>query len=327
MQPHSRAGGVMVVRHMLHASGGTAPSGALRMTQLSACVRGIGLLGPGLDDWLSGASVLTGVTPYTPRPTVLPVPAALPAAERRRTGAVVRLALAIGFEASSRAGANPAELPTVFSSSGGDGSNCHEICQTLATGDRQLSPTRFHNSVHNAASGYWSIAVGATPASSVLCAYDATFGAALLEALTQIVVDRAPVLLVAYDSGYPEPLHGVRPIPDAFGVAMVLAPLPTPGFASAPGPGPAFAPASASVPAAHASSDAREAPAPFIITAALTDASADLMADAQLEVLRATIPAARCLPLLSKLARQEHGRVVIDYLEEQRIAIEVSPWR
>jgi hypothetical protein len=311
------------------------------MTQLSACVRGIGLLGPGLDDWLSGASVLAGVTPYTPCATVLPVPAALPAAERRRTGAVVRLALAIGFEASSRAGANPAELPTVFSSSGGDGSNCHEICQTLATGDRQLSPTRFHNSVHNAASGYWSIAVGATPASNVLCAYDATFGAALLEALTQVVVDRAPVLLVAYDSGYPEPLHGVRPIPDAFGVAMVLAPVSTPGLASAPGlastPGlasalglrPASAPthASAPAPAAHASSDAAEAPAPFIITVTLTDASADLMADAQLEVMRATIPAARCLPLLSKLARQEHGRVVIDYLEEQRISIEVSPWR
>jgi hypothetical protein len=316
------------------------------MTQLSACVRGIGLLGPGLDDWLSGASVLAGVTPYTSRATVLPVPAALPAAERRRTGAVVRLALAIGFEASSRAGANPAELPTVFSSSGGDGSNCHEICQTLATGDRQLSPTRFHNSVHNAASGYWSIAVGATPASNVLCAYDATFGAALLEALTQVVVDRTPVLLVAYDSAYPEPLHGVRPIPDAFGVAMVLAPVSVPGLASTPGsgpasalglgppsapaPAPASAPASASAPApaaAHASSDAKEAPAPFIITVALTDASADLMADAQLEAMRATIPAARCLPLLSKLARQEHGRVVIDYLEEQRIAIEVSPWR
>jgi hypothetical protein len=51
------------------------------------------------------------------------------------------------------------------------------------------------------------------------------------------------------------------------------------------------------------------------------------MADARLEAMRATIPAARCLPLLSKLARQESGRVVIDYLEEQRIAVEVSPWR
>ena len=266
------------------------------MTRLSAYVCGVGLLGPGLDDWLSGASILAGVTPYTPRATVLPAPAALPAAERRRTGVVVRLALAIGFEATSRAGVNPAELPTVFSSSGGEGENCHEICQTLATGDRQLSPTRFHNSVHNAASGYWSIAAGATPSSSVLCAFDATFGAGLLEALTQVVVEHTTVLLVTYDSGYPEPLRAVRPIPDAFGVAMVLAPVSAPQAAR------------------------------NILTATLTDAPAESMADARLEALRSTIPAARSLPLLSKLARQESGRVVIDYLETQRIAIEVSPW-
>src|SRR6185437_4923435 len=101
---------------------------------------------------------------------------------------------------------------------------CNEICMTLASGERQLSPTRFHNSVHNAASGYWSIAAAATSASSVLCAYDASFGAGLLEALTQVVVDRTSVLLVAYDAGYPEPLRAARPIPDAFGVAMVLGP-------------------------------------------------------------------------------------------------------
>jgi Beta-ketoacyl synthase, N-terminal domain len=224
---------------------------------------------------------------------------------------VVRLALAIGFEATSRAGADPAELPTVFSSSGGDGFNCHEICQTLATGDRQLSPTRFHNSVHNAASGYWSIAAGATPSSSVLCAYDATFGAALLEALTQIVVDQTPVLLVAYDSAYPEPLHAVRPIPDAFGIAMVLAPV-SPGVSTAVSPD-ASAAGSSWVPA--------------LLSATLTDSPADSMIDARLESMRASIPAARCLPLLSKLARQEPGRVVIDYLEDQRIAIEVAPWR
>ena len=275
------------------------------MTQLGACVCGIGLLGPGLDDWLSGAPILAGIAPYTPRATVLPAPAALPAAERRRTGVVVRLALAIGFEATSRAGANPAELPTVFSSSGGEGDNCHEICETLATGDRQVSPTRFHNSVHNAASGYWSIAAGATASSSVLCAFDASFGAGLLEALTQVVVERTAVLLVAYDSGYPEPLRAVRPIPDAFGVAMVLAPVLAPALALAPAP-----------------QEARN-----ILTATLTDAPADSMADARLEAIRNTIPAARSLPLLSKLARQESGCVVIDYLETQRIAIEVSPWR
>lgn len=263
-------------------------------TPLAAEIRGIGLLGPGLDDWASGAPLLAGLAPYVSRTTVLPAPVALPAAERRRTGTVVRLALAIGFEAVSRSGLSAAELPTVFSSSGGDGNNCHEICQTLASEDRQISPTRFHNSVHNAASGYWSIAAGATPAANVLCAFDASFGAGLLEALIQVVVGQTAVLLVAYDVGYPEPLRTVRPIPDAFGVALVLAPR-----------------GSERVP---------------FITAALTDAPAQQMAEPQFESLRVTIPAARSLPLLEKLARRESGPVVLDYLEAQRIAVEVSTW-
>ena len=259
---------------------------------LTARIRGIGLLGPGFDNWDQGAAVLAGAAPYISRTTVLTAPMALPAAERRRTGMVVKLTLEIGFEAVSRSGMKASELPTVFSSSGGDGNNCHEICQTLATEDRQISPTRFHNSVHNAASGYWSIAAAATAASNVLCAFDASFGAGLLEALTQVAVERTPVLLMAYDSGYPKPLGTVRPIPDAFGVAMVLEPV-----GSEPGPR---------------------------ITASLTSDRAEQMADAQLEALRVAIPAARSLPLLTKLARHESGRVIIDYLETQRIAVEVS---
>jgi len=86
----------------------------------------------------------------------------------------------------------------------------------LASDDRQISPTRFHNSVHNAAAGYWSIATGAMTSSSVLCAFDACFGAGLLEALTQVVVDDTRSVLLACDTAYPEPLHSVRPIPDAF---------------------------------------------------------------------------------------------------------------
>jgi hypothetical protein len=233
---------------------------------------------------------------------------ALPPAERRRTVALVKLALAIGFEATSRAEANPAELPTVFASSGGDGYNCHEICQTLASSDRQLSPTRFHNSVHNAPSGYWSIAAGATPASSVLCAFDASFGAGLLEALTQVAVDHTSVLLIAYDAPYPEPLYAQRPIPDAFGVAMVLEPVDSATQRQQP------------------ASSGGPLGIPSTITAGLTEAPADQMHDVQLEVMRASIPAARSLPLLSKLARQETGRVIIDYQEVQRIAVEVSTW-
>jgi hypothetical protein len=256
-------------------------------------VEGIGLLGPGFSDWPSGSLVLAGSTPYVPQPTVLPAPAALPPAERRRTGAVVKLALAVGFEAASRAGVDPATLPTVFTSSGGDGPNCHEICKVLASDDRHLSPTRFHNSVHNAAAGYWSIATGATLSSNVLCAFDASFGAGLLEALTQVAVDRTAVLLIAYDVGYPEPLHTKRPIADAFGVALMLAPEP------------------------RASSLGR-------LSVTLTDSVACRIPDPRIEALRSSIPAARSLPVLRRLARREPGRAVIDYLDAQRVAIEVS---
>ena len=178
---------------------------------LSAYVNGVGLLGPGITNWAEGADILSGRQRWVSAPTALRPPEGLPPAERRRTGTVVKLALAVGLEATRQAGADPAQLPAVFTSSGGDGQNCHEICQVLASAERQLSPTRFHNSVHNAAAGYWSIATGATPASNALCAYDASFAAGLLEALTQVAIERTAVLLIAYDASYPEPLRTRTP--------------------------------------------------------------------------------------------------------------------
>jgi Beta-ketoacyl synthase, N-terminal domain len=266
------------------------------VTPLTAYIEGIGVLGPGFADWPSAAAVLGAAAPYVGAPTVLPAPLCLPPAERRRTGAVVRLALAIGFEATTRAGIDRRALPTVFSSSGGDGPNCHEICQVLASADRQLSPTRFHNSVHNVGAGYWSIAAEATAAANVVCAFDASFGAGLLEALAQVTVERTPLLLLAYDTQYPEPLHSKRPISDAFGVAFVLAP------------------------------DARAA-AFARLTVSLTESDADRMSEPQLEAIRVSIPAARSLPLLQRLARQEGGRVTLDYLSDARLALEVDPCR
>jgi hypothetical protein len=267
----------------------------VNLTPLCAYVTGVGLLGPGMANWAAGAEVLSGRQPWVSAPTVLPPPQGLPPAERRRTGAVVKLALAVGFEATQQAGADPAQLPAVFTSSGGDGQNCHEICQVLASAERQLSPTRFHNSVHNAAAGYWSIATGATPSSNALCAYDASFAAGLLEALTQVAIEQAAVLLIAYDASYPEPLRTARPIPDAFGVAMVLA--------------------------------ANGGPAALgKIEAHLSDAPADTI-DEPLEELRRAIPAARSLPLLALLARSGAGRTVLEYLDHVRLAVTVSPCR
>ncbi|MFC5519478.1 beta-ketoacyl synthase chain length factor [Polaromonas jejuensis] len=264
------------------------------MHALTAYIEGIGLLGPGLNGWPGSLALLTGQQAYQPHPTLLPPPLSLPAAERRRSSSIVKLTLATGLEAVAAAGQDAAQLPCVFSASSGDGYNCHEICQMLASDDRQISPTRFHNSVHNAAAGYWSIATGAMTASSVLCAFDASFGAGLLEALAQVVVDNRRSLLLACDTPYPQPLHGARPIPDAFGVALVLAPR-------------------------------RSAQALAKISVSLSDAAAERLDDAALETLRMTIPAARSLPLLRRIAQGQAAHVVLDYLDSARLALDISP--
>jgi hypothetical protein len=266
------------------------------MTSLSAFVDGIGVLGPGFSNWPAAARALRGETPYAPAPAVLPVPERLPSAERRRTGTPVRLALAVGLEATANAGADPATLPAVFASSGGDGQNCHDICETLAGAERALSPTRFHNSVHNVAAGYWGIATGATPASNALCAYDGSFGAGLLEALAQLSVERTAALLVAYDADYPIPIRRARPIPAPFAVALVLCPVPGP------------------------SSRAR-------LTCTPAHAPAERLEDAALEELRASIPAARSLPLLAALAGDVPRETVLDYLGNMTLRLRIEPCR
>lgn len=263
------------------------------MHTLTAYIEGVGLLGPGFRNWSDSRAVICGQQPYQPAKTVLPLPALLPAAERRRSGAIVRLTLATGLEAITAAGLDAASLPTVFSASGSDGENCHAICEMLASDDRQISPTRFHNSVHNAAAGYWGIATGAMSAATVLGAFDACFGAGLLEALTQAMVDDARVVLLACDTSYPEPLHSARPIPDALGIALVLAPQ-------------------------------RSAQALAKITVSLTDADADRLDDAALESLRTSIPAARGLPLLRGIALGGDHRVVLDYLGSTRLAVAIA---
>jgi hypothetical protein len=267
--------------------------------RLAARIEGVGLVGPGLAGWSETRAILSGVQPYRAAPTAIPAAEALPPTERRRAGKPVRLALAAGLAAAAEAGRPPRELVAVFTSSTGDGENQHAICEALASDDRLISPTRFHNSVHNAPAGYWGIATGATHAADSLAAYDASTGAGLLEALARLAARPAvPVLLVAYDAPYPEPLNAVRPIADAFAMALVL------GSPATPATG------------------GREARA--LATLATTRDAPTRMTDAALERIRTGIPAARGLPLLQQIARGESGRVVIEYLDGLALAVEVT---
>ena len=254
------------------------------MSSLTVWIDGIGLLGPGLASWASALETLRGTQPLVPAATVLPAPARLPPAERRRAGAAVKLALAVADEAVAAARTDPSTLATVFTSSSGEGTNCHALCETLATPAPMVSPTRFTNSVHNAAAGCWHIAVASRASSTSLCAFDGSFGAGLIEAATSVRLSGATILLVASDSPYPEPLHAVRPLPDHFGLALLLSAVPGPHSLAA-----------------------------LTIEIVGPDEAATPCADAALDALRRVIPAAAALPLLTALARpRPAGSVVIE---------------
>jgi hypothetical protein len=264
------------------------------MSKWQIHVDGIGLFGPGLNGWAHAQEVLAGRADLLTAALSLPVPDALPPAERRRVGLTLKLAMACGFEAVRQAGLDPATLPAVFSSTGGDCDNCHQILDTLASSDRAVSPTRFHNSVHNMPAGYWSIATACMAPSTSLCAYDATFAAGLIEAATQVMCTGQPCLLVAFDTAYPEPLYSLRPIPHAFGLALVLSP-------------------------------SRSASTLATLDLALSHEPMSTLATEGLEALRASIPAARSLPMLQALARSASASVVLEYLDGLNLAVSVTP--
>jgi len=263
---------------------------------MRAFIEGIGLIGPGLPGWPAGAAVLAGREPYRFVPTAIPASELLPAAERRRTGVPVKLALAAGAEAFAGARRDAAVTATVFASSAGDCDNVHQLCEALATSERQVSPTRFHNSVHNVAAGYWSIAMRSRAPSTSLCCRDASVAAGLLEVACQVASVGEPVALIAYDHPYPEPLNAARPVAAPFGMAMVLAPQRT-----------------------------ERAVAEIEITFLPERAAATPMADAGLEALRRGVPAARSLPLLSMLARALAGTVILDYVEGAHLRVTLAP--
>jgi len=263
---------------------------------MSLYVEGIGIYGPGLDGWTQSAPVLAGDTEYIPAPASIPPCILLPANERRRAPQTVKLALAAGTEAFAAAGRDPAGAVTIFASSGGDGETIHDILNVLASPLRELSPTKFHNSVHNAAAGYWSIATGATSASTSLCAHDDSFAAGLLEAAAQAVAAGEAVALIAYDVPYPAPLFAVRPVGAIFGAALVLSPVPTP--------------------ASFARLDLALQPG---------SAAASPAAIPALEELRASTPAARCLPLLAALASGMAANVTLGYLDDMNLHLAISP--
>jgi hypothetical protein len=131
-------------------------------------------------------------------------------------------------------------------------------------------------------------------ASTALCAYDGTFAAGLVEAMAQLAVTGAPVLLVACDSPYPPPLGLKRPQFDACAVAFVLAPAPTDNAVAR-------------------------------LTVALRAGHPQPCTPPALEALRRQMPSARAWPMLEVLARREARAVDIEYLDGLILHAELAP--
>jgi Beta-ketoacyl synthase, N-terminal domain len=149
---------------------------------------------------------VAGFAIWNPQGNARPQPAILPPNERRRAPDTVAIALEVAQAACVNAGRDPARLPMVFASTYGDLTITDYMCSTLAKSPTTLSPTRFHNSVHNAAAGYWSIATGCREPYCALGAGRYTFANGLFTAALQVCADDTDVLYVAYDSE----THGVQ---------------------------------------------------------------------------------------------------------------------
>ena len=193
------------------------------MTPLVARIEGIGWWSNGLPSWADACAFARGGRAPEGAPA-RPSPQLLAANERRRAPESVAVALEVALAACTMAGRDPAALPSVFASTHGDLGITDYMSATLAGDDpASISPTRFHNSVHNAAAGYWTIGAGCMQPATALSAYDATIAQGLLEALVQLATGSAAVLLAAYDTGASGPLEAIADTRGTLGGALVLA--------------------------------------------------------------------------------------------------------
>jgi hypothetical protein len=256
-------------------------------------IEAIGFAAPGLANWRASLPILRNDQPYVLVPLASQSPALLPPNERRRATPTVRLAFQAAEDAIQTSSISPADLATVFASSDADLGIIHRICSALTVMPRMISPTDFHNSVHNAAAGYWSIAVGSRAPSSTLSAHDYSFAAGLVEACNIALGEGRDTLLVAFDLPPPEPLYSKRPIAHPVGVALVLTQQSTQNSLAE------------------------------LRYRCVHDAETALIESA-LEALRLSNPAARALPLLKTLAQKQTDRIVLSLNQNARLAIELS---
>ncbi len=275
---------------------------------LSLYLKAIGLIAPGMNSWKEAHQVLIQPDQYQPVAIARKLDTLLPANERRRAARVTQLAL---YAAQQTGTDDFSQCLTVFSSSNGDVSTFHQISQALTMAGRPVSPTRFHNSVHNAPSGYWSIATQSQTPSTSLTAYTDSFVAGLLEAAVQLNASdnqqHRDCLLVCYDECPPAPFEPLITITEEFSCAL--------RFSHSDNNNHSINSTYANEANLIARLDIALSPEPSPV---------NTMSDTRLEKLRLSNPQARILPLLDAIAHQRHETIRLPYFE-QALEITITP--
>ncbi len=181
-----------------------------------AYVRGIGLWTPGFADaeaWCAGTRSDDSSGPEAKL---------LDGAIRRRATSLTRMAIEALQQAAERGRCDLRTVPTIWASAHGEHETGVALLEMMHRDEGRLSPTRFHNSVYNTASGYASIASGNQAFSTTLSGGPELVGSALLEACCLLHGGAREVIVVLADEpmGPPFDHPGVR---TPLAVAMCLA--------------------------------------------------------------------------------------------------------
>jgi hypothetical protein len=192
---------------------------------MRVAIEGVSFWASRLPGWDIAQAVIRGEQAAPEALSPRPAPTLLAPTERRRAPDTVAVALEVASRACEAAGRTPSDLPSVFASTHGDLAISDYMCTTLVATPALISPIKFHNSVHNAAAGYWSIGTGSLAPYTAISAYEYTFGAGLLEAATQVVCERRAVLYVAFDIESKGALATMAPSRGLLGTALVLSPV------------------------------------------------------------------------------------------------------
>ena len=142
---------------------------------------------PELGDWASEQALDVASEQAPPRPAAELLAPRL----RRRTSVLTRAVATAAAAAAGQAGLELARARLLTVSSYGEIATTVELLDQLATPEGPVSPTKFHNSVHNTATGYLSIATKNRGESTALAAGAQGLAIGLLEVATELAAGSA----------------------------------------------------------------------------------------------------------------------------------------